>query len=52
MKKNKIRDISKLEEFVNKLQKLEKIVLSENRIDKRRYGKILSKIQKKIKLDI
>ena len=52
MKKNKIRDISKLEEFVNKLPKLEKIVLSENRIDKRRYGKILSKIQKKIKLDI
>ena len=53
MKNNKIKDISKLEEFVNKLPSLEKIVLSENKIDKERNKKILSKIQKKkIKIDI
>ena len=52
MKKNKIKDISKLEEFVNKLPSLEKIVLSENKIDKERNKKILSKIQVKIKIDI
>ena len=52
MKKNKIKDISKLEEFVNKLPSLEKIVLSENKIDKERNKKILSKIQVKIKKDI
>ena len=52
MKNNKIKDIRNLEGFINKLPKLEKIVLSENKIDKERNKNILMKIKKKIKIDI
>ena len=53
LKKNKIKDISKLEEFVNKLPNLEKIILSENKIDKETNIKILSKIkERQIKIEL